>query len=114
MSLAVRPIVISRGDSNGVPSKIAKAIDAELTFAKNENLVPALQAAFRSGRPIVTNVAAPIVIRALAPVLGNKYDDPPVVVTSYDGRFVVPILGISHGAAKLATSIAEKLRAQTR
>jgi cobalt-precorrin 5A hydrolase/precorrin-3B C17-methyltransferase len=68
-----------------------------------------LQAAFRGGRPIVANVAAPIVIRALAPVLGSKYHDPPVVVTSYDGRFIVPVLGLSHGAHRLARRIEEAL-----
>jgi cobalt-precorrin 5A hydrolase / precorrin-3B C17-methyltransferase len=109
MKPLTRPIVISRSDHNGVPSSIAKAIDGELVFAKNENVVPALQAAFKAGRPIVTNIAAPIVIRALAPILGNKFDDPPVIVTSYDGRFVVPILGISHGATILAMTIEEKL-----
>ena len=101
----VKPAVIARGDSNKVPSSIAKAIDGELIIAKSTSLIPALQAAFRSGRPIVTNVAAPIVIRALAPYLGSKYTDPPVIATSYDGRFIVPLLGLSHGANKLARQI---------
>jgi cobalt-precorrin 5A hydrolase/precorrin-3B C17-methyltransferase len=109
MKIPNQPVVISRSDHNGVPSMLSKAIDGEMILAKGENLIPAFQAAFKSGRAIVTNIAAPIVIRALAPVLGNKYDDPPVVVTSYDGRFVVPLLGISHGATSLAVKIEEKL-----
>jgi cobalt-precorrin 5A hydrolase/precorrin-3B C17-methyltransferase len=103
------PAVISRGDHNKIPSTIATAVNGELIIAKGDRVIPALQAAFKNGRPIVTNVAAPIVIRALAPFLGDKYFDPPVVVTSYDGRFVVPILGLSHGATKLALQIEEKL-----
>jgi len=109
MKKSLQPVVIGRGDHNGVPSKLSKAVDGELILARGENVVPALQAAFRSGRPIVTNIAAPIVIRALAPFLETKFDDPPVVVTSYDGRFVVPLLGISHGATTLAKTIEEKL-----
>ena len=109
MKKSKQPVVIGRGDLNGVPSKLSKAVDGELVLARGENVVPALQAAFRSGRPIVTNIAAPIVIRALAPFLETKFDDPPVVVTSYDGRFVVPLLGISHGATTLAKTIEEKL-----
>ncbi len=109
MKKSLQPVVIGRGDHNGVPSKLSKAVDGELILARGENVVPALQAAFRSGRPIVTNIAAPIVIRALAPFLESKFDDPPVVVTSYDGRFVVPLLGISHGATTLAKTIEEKL-----
>lgn len=103
------PAVISRGDHNKIPSIIAAAVNGELIVAKGDRVIPALQAAFKNGRPIVTNIAAPIVIRALAPFLGDKYFDPPVVVTSYDGRFVVPILGLSHGATKLAKQIEEKL-----
>jgi cobalt-precorrin 5A hydrolase / precorrin-3B C17-methyltransferase len=103
------PAVISRGDHNKIPSTIAAAVNGELIIAKGDRVIPALQAAFKNGRPIVTNIAAPIVIRALAPFLGDKYFDPPVVVTSYDGRFVVPILGLSHGATKLAQQIEEKL-----
>jgi cobalt-precorrin 5A hydrolase / precorrin-3B C17-methyltransferase len=109
MKKSKQPVVIGRGDHNGVPSKLSKAVDGELILARGENVVPALQAAFRSGRPIVTNIAAPIVIRALAPFLESKFVDPPVVVTSYDGRFVVPLLGISHGATTLAKTIEEKL-----
>ncbi len=41
--------------------------------------------------------------------MGDKYFDPPVVVTSYDGRFVVPLLGLNHGATSLALQIEEKL-----
>ena len=105
----VRPVVICRGDANGVPSAIAKAIQGEIVMARGDNVVPALQTAFSAGRPIVTNYAAPIVIRALAPLLQGKFDDPPVVVTSYDAAFVVPILGLSHGARKLAKTISDDL-----
>lgn len=103
------PAVICRSDRNGIPSKIAVAIDGELIVAGASSLVPALQAAFKNGRPIVTNVAAPIVIRTLAPILGSKFADPPVVVTAHDGRFAVPLLGLRYGASKLASTLEEKL-----
>ena len=104
-----RPAVICRGNANGVPAALADAVDGELIVAKGGNVLPALQSAFREGRPIVTNLAAPIVIRALAPLLGGKFSDPPVVATSYDAQFIVPLLGLSHGARKLAKTISEKL-----
>jgi cobalt-precorrin 5A hydrolase / precorrin-3B C17-methyltransferase len=104
-----RPAVICRGNANGVPAALAEAVGGELIVATGDNVVPALLSAFRDGRPIVTNLAAPIVIRALAPLLGGKFNDPPVVATSYDAKFIVPLLGLSHGARKLAHTISEKL-----
>ncbi|WP_373504961.1 precorrin-3B C(17)-methyltransferase [Aestuariivirga sp.] len=92
-----------------MPSQVAEAAGAELILARGENLVPALQAAYRIGRPIIAMIAVPIVIRSLAPLLGSKYDDPPVVVCHYQAKFVMPLLGTSHGAHRIAKQIAKEL-----
>ena len=58
----------------------------------------ALTAAFRAGRPVIALCAAGIVIRTLAPHLGDKAHDPPVVAVAEDGSAAVPLLGGHHGA----------------
>jgi cobalt-precorrin 5A hydrolase/precorrin-3B C17-methyltransferase len=61
---------------------------------------------FRSGRPLVGLCAAGILIRAIAPLLGDKRAEPPVVAVAEDGSAVVPLLGGHRGANDLARRIA--------
>ncbi len=57
--------------------------------------------------------ATGIVMRTLAPVLENKYQDVPVLVMDEQGRFVIPLLsGHEGGANQLANQIAGLLNAQ--
>lgn len=65
-----------------------------------------LQTLFAQGSPIVGVCASGILIRALAPVLGGKSTDPPVVSVAADGSAVVPLLGGHRGANDLARRIA--------
>ncbi len=64
---------------------------------------------FRSGRPVVGLCAAGILIRALAPLLGDKRNEPPVVALAEDGAAVVPLLGGHRGANGLAEALAGRL-----
>ncbi|MBL8596773.1 MAG: precorrin-3B C(17)-methyltransferase [Devosia sp.] len=64
---------------------------------------------FAEGRPIVGVCAAGILIRLLAPSLGDKQSEPPVLAVSQDGMQVVPLLGGHHGANRLAREIAAHL-----
>ncbi|WP_119391851.1 precorrin-3B C(17)-methyltransferase [Taklimakanibacter lacteus] len=66
----------------------------------------ALQALFQEGRPIIALCAAGIVIRALAPVLADKRQEPPVIALAEDGSSIVPLLGGHHGANELARDVA--------
>ena len=66
-----------------------------------------LRGLFGQSRPIVGICAAGILIRALAPVLGDKRLDPPVVALAQDGGVSVPLLGGHRGANRLALAIAE-------
>ena len=71
-----------------------------------------LVAAFSSGRPIVAIAATGIVVRILAPALGDKRDEPPVIVVDEAGRYVVPLLGGHRGANELASRLADAIGAE--
>lgn len=56
---------------------------------------------------IVAVMAAGIVVRAVAPLLAGKHDDPPVVVVDDGGRFAISLLsGHCGGANELAREVA--------
>ena len=84
----------------------ARVSDADERF---DDVVCHLQTLFTGGQPIVAIAAAGIVIRALAPCLGDKRRDPPVVALAEDGSVAVPLLGGHRGANALARIIAEAL-----
>ena len=71
-----------------------------------------LQALFEAGRPIAGVCAAGILVRALAPALGDKRAEPPVVALSEDGAFAVPLLGAHRGGVDLARRIAAAVGAE--
>lgn len=74
-----------------------------------EETAPALRQAFVAGSPIVGICAAGILVRALAPVLGRKAGEPPVIAVAADGSAVVPLLGGLTGAEALAARLAALL-----
>ena len=86
---------------------LARRIDG--TNQTFDDLAPHLRDLFRAGRPVVGLCAAGILIRALAPLLGDKRSEPPVVALAEDGCAVVPLLGGHRGANALAEELAEKL-----
>jgi cobalt-precorrin 5A hydrolase/precorrin-3B C17-methyltransferase len=67
---------------------------------------PHLRRLFAEGVPIVGVCAAGILVRALAPVLGDKRAEPPVVAVAEDGSAAVPLLGGHAGANALARFVA--------
>ncbi|MEP3602003.1 MAG: precorrin-3B C(17)-methyltransferase [Stappiaceae bacterium] len=83
-----------------------RCADPDVGFSET---ISHLQSLFSSGRPIVGFCAAGILIRALAPLLSDKRQEPPVLAVSEDGKSVVPLLGGHHGANKLAVKIASCL-----
>lgn len=64
---------------------------------------------FKAGHPIVGFCASGILIRALAPILNDKRDEPPVIAISEDGSSIVPLLGGHRGANELARILAKAL-----
>jgi cobalt-precorrin 5A hydrolase/precorrin-3B C17-methyltransferase len=74
-----------------------------------EDTLAHLRQLFRDGRTIVGICAAGIVIRALAPLLADKHEEPPVLALAEDGSAIVPLLGGHRGANALARRIAHAL-----
>jgi cobalt-precorrin 5A hydrolase / precorrin-3B C17-methyltransferase len=71
-----------------------------------EKATAELQRLFRDGHSIIALCAAGIVIRALAGILHDKRQQPPVVALAEDGSSAVPLLGGHHGANELARQVA--------
>lgn len=65
---------------------------------------------FQTGTPIIGICAAGILIRTLAPLLTNKWQEPPVLALAEDGSAVVPLLGGLQGVNDLARQIASVLQ----
>jgi cobalt-precorrin 5A hydrolase/precorrin-3B C17-methyltransferase len=89
-----------------VLGRAGRADDADASFT---DTVATLRALFAAGRPIVGVCAAGILVRALGPVLGDKWTEPPVLAVGEDGASVVPLLGGHRGANALARRIAATL-----
>jgi cobalt-precorrin 5A hydrolase/precorrin-3B C17-methyltransferase len=69
-----------------------------------------LRSLFQAGTPIIGICAAGILIRTIAPLLTNKWQEPPVLAVAEDGSAVVPLLGGLHGVNDLARQIAAQLQ----
>jgi cobalt-precorrin 5A hydrolase/precorrin-3B C17-methyltransferase len=71
-----------------------------------ERVVPLLAALFAVGRPIVGLCASGILIRAVAPLVLDKREEPAVVALAEDGSVAVPLLGGHHGGNAIARMLA--------
>ena len=69
-----------------------------------------IRSLFSEGKNVIAICASGIVIRAVAPLLDSKFDEPAVLSVSRDGASVVPLLGGHHGSNDLARLIAEGLK----
>ncbi|RLA14954.1 MAG: cobalamin biosynthesis protein CbiG [Gammaproteobacteria bacterium] len=75
--------------------------------------IEAAQSAFAEGHRCIFICSTGIVMRALAPILKNKYTDPAVIVIDHQGKFVIPLLsGHEGGAGVFAHDIARAISAQ--
>jgi cobalt-precorrin 5A hydrolase/precorrin-3B C17-methyltransferase len=83
-----------------------RRLAADVAFA---DAAPAIAALFAAGTPIIGLCAAGILIRAVAPLLADKRNEPPVLAVAEDGSAVVPLLGGHRGGNALARAIAEHL-----
>jgi len=56
-------------------------------------------------RRIIAVMSMGIVVRGIAPLLANKWDDPAIVVVSPDLSYAIPVIGGHHGANELAKEL---------
>jgi cobalt-precorrin 5A hydrolase len=98
-----RTVVISLGRFEEKARDLADALGAD--YLPYERF--AFAKAFASYRRIVALMSVGIAVRAVAPLLRDKWVDPAVVVVSPDRRFAVPLVGGHHGANDLARQIGE-------
>ncbi|MEN6343379.1 MAG: cobalt-precorrin 5A hydrolase [Methanospirillum sp.] len=87
--------------------KVAAAVDGDLLEYGSDIFATA----FEHYDVLVAVMSAGIAVRGVAPMLRDKWTDPPLVVVSPDLRFVVPVLGGHHGGNALARSLAEAIGA---
>ena len=72
-----------------------------------------VQQAFCDSDRLIFICATGIVVRTLAPVLNNKYEDPAVLVLDEQGKFVIPLLsGHEGGANDWAQQVADNIQSQ--
>ena len=120
MGLSAAPAVVVLGPgAEGVARRVAAALPGARLHGRAGRGVAAavafadlglhLRALFQAGTPIVGVCAAGILIRALAPAIGDKRAEPPVVAVAVDGSAVVPLLGGHRGGNELARRIAAAL-----
>lgn len=83
-----------------------RTTDVDESFS---NFGETVRSLFTSNTPIIGICAAGILIRTVAPLLTNKYQEPPVLAVADDGSAVVPLLGGLHGVNDLARQIAAAL-----
>lgn len=71
----------------------------------------AIAHAFDAGHAVIGICSSGILIRAVAPSLRNKAEEPPVIAVSEDGATVVPLTGGHRGGNDLARKLASALSA---
>lgn len=93
-------------DHLGVPlhGREGRVSGADESFA---NALDFAREAFAAGRPVIGVCASGILVRAVAPLLGDKRGEPPVISVSDDGSVVVPLLGGHRGANRMAQGLSD-------
>jgi cobalt-precorrin 5A hydrolase len=98
------PHEVNRSDSDRIASDSELEAPAAERFTKIADLTAAL---FPICRGLVYAAPCGVVVRALAPLVKSKYEDPAVVVLDAGGRWVVSLLsGHEGGANGLAIRVA--------
>lgn len=120
--MAIKPVVICLSRSGEQTAhKIAQALECAVhgratrvdhADAFFDNALDHIRDLFAARIPVIGVCASGIMIRAVAPLLSDKTQEPPVVSVADDGSAVVPLLGGHRGANRLAKHIANELATQ--
>lgn len=115
---AVSPaIVVLNRAGEDVARRIKSTLGGEI-FAREDraagdivfrDTIAQLQNLFEQDRAIIALCASGIVVRALAPLLVDKKNEPPVICVAHDGTSVVPLLGGHRRANDLAQHVGQIL-----
>ena len=94
-------------------NKLIELIPHAIHLHRPKPFIDVAQKSFTAGHQCIFICSTGIVIRALAPVIVDKYQDPPVIVLDEAGQYVIPLLsGHEGGAGALAFRIAQAIDAQ--
>jgi len=117
--MALKPVVVALSRSGEATAhRVAQALETVVHGRKDrveqadvmfDNALDHVRDLFAAGTPVVGVCAAGILIRAVAPLLADKTNEPPVVSVSDDGAVVMPLLGGHRGANRLARQISHAL-----
>jgi cobalt-precorrin 5A hydrolase len=83
-------------------AKIAEFLSADLVIYDDD----AFEKSFRTGKGLVAVMATGIAVRKIAPLIHDKWTDPPVVVVPFGCHYAIPLTGGHHGANELAKRLA--------
>jgi cobalt-precorrin 5A hydrolase/precorrin-3B C17-methyltransferase len=97
---------LSGAKLHGLEARVARP---DVAFA---DTTAHLQRLFQSNTPIVGVCAAGILMRAVAPFVKSKREEPPVIAVGADGKSVVPLLGGHGGGNRMALRIAKAIGAR--
>ncbi|WP_423909651.1 cobalamin biosynthesis protein [Candidatus Spongiihabitans sp.] len=106
--------IFSLTDQGGeIAARLRMLIPGASCHHRVKPFIETAQSSFRSGHRCIFICSTGIVIRALAPVLRDKYRDPAVIVIDQSGDYVIPLLsGHEGGAVAFAHDIAQAISAQ--
>lgn len=109
--LSQQGVTIAKQIKSGLPDVVTYGlVDRVVTSDVDhsyQNFGEVIQTLFRSGSTIVGVCAAGIIIRSVAELLNDKWQEPPVLAVAEDGSAVVPLLGGLQGANAIARQIAD-------
>jgi cobalt-precorrin 5A hydrolase len=107
----IRIIALTANGKN-LAERLVCALSGAQVCYKPQPFADVVQDFFKAGDKLIFICATGIVMRTLAPVLQDKYQDPPVLVLDEQGRFVIPLLsGHEGGANHWANEVADLIEA---
>lgn len=113
-------IIILNENSYNLAKKIKRIVGGVIFAKKNrvtsnadiffDDAIECLTQQYNCGNNIIAIMSTGIVIRAIAPYIKTKRNDPPVIVLDDFGKNVVPLLGGHSGGYDLAQKIGNGLK----